>query len=466
MYLNLLYLFINPFLSNEYTPIKNEIKKNIIYKLPENKKNIVKKINGFYGQIGPNPKYYNENYHLFDGDGMIHGIFFENGNLTYHNHWIKTDKLNFENKINFKIPISMGTIKKKEIIFLSFIYKFLELFKIVPNFMGTANTALWKNNNKIYALHERDVPYEIDINFENKNINTLKKINLKNIKYFTAHPRKDSNNIYVASYDNFLPKLKLLKYDNNLSLIKCKTINTKYNNIIHDIIVTNNYIIFCDTPYQFNITQLMNDKTPFYFDKTKKNRFCIISKDFEIIDYVDCNEYESFFIFHYDNFYEDNDNIYFTAIVRNNFDMDMLSSNSNIVNYSKYRKFIINKKTKKIIIEKKREFEYFNIEFPISNNKISVLSIIENTFDIIGFLIVKDFKLIRKNILKNRKIYAEPSIIELDKEIYIVCFTYDNDFNSYLYIYDYINNDNIEIKLGIKINKGFHSIFIKNNILF
>ena len=462
MHLNLLYLFVNPFLSNEYAPVKNEIKKNIAYKLPENKKNIIKKINGFYGQIGPNPKYYNENYHLFDGDGMIHGIFFDNGNLTYNNHWIKTDKLNFENKFNFKIPISMSTIKKKEIIFLSFIYKFLELFKIVPNFMGTANTALWKNNNKIYALHERDKPYEIDINFKNKNIETLQKIDLKNIEYFTAHPRKDLNNIYVASYDNFQPIVRILKYDKNLSLIKYKDINTKYNNIIHDIMVSDNYIIFCDTPYQFNITQLLNNRTPFYFDKTKKNRFCIVSKDLEMIDYIDCNE--SFFIFHYDNFYEDNNNIYFTAIVRNNFDMDMLSSKCNIINYSKYRKFIINKKTKKLIIEKKTEFEYFNVDFPISKNKITVLSIIENTFDIIGFLIVKDFKLIKKYILKDRKIYAEPSIIEIDKKIYIVCFTYDKYFNSYLYVYDYMKNDCIEIKLDININKGFHSIFIENKI--
>jgi len=352
MHLNLLYLFINPFLSNEYAPVKIEMEKNIIYKLPENKKNIIKKINGFYGQIGPNPKYYNENYHLFDGDGMIHGMFFDNGNLTYINHWIKTDKLNFENKLKFKIPISISNIKKKEILFLSFIYKFLELFKIVPNFMGTANTALWENNNKIYALHERDKPYEIDINFKNKNIRTLQKIDLKNIEFFTAHPRKDLHNIYVASYDTFRPIVRILKYDTKLSLIKYKDINTKYNNIIHDIMVTDNYIILCDTPYQFNITQLLNGKSPFYFDKTQKNRFCIISKDLEIINYVDCDE--SFFIFHYDNFYEDNNNIYFTAIVRNNFDMDMLSSNLSIINYSKYRKFIINKKTKKIIIEKKK----------------------------------------------------------------------------------------------------------------
>jgi len=115
-------------------------------------------------------------------------------------------------------------------------------------------------------------------------------------------------------------------------------------------------------------------------------------------------------------------------------------------------------------LKKKKEFEYFNVDFPISKNKITILSIVENTFDIIGFLIVKDFKLIKKYILKDRKIYAEPSIIDIDKKIYIVCFTYDKYFNSYLYIYDYMKNDFIEIKLGVNINKGFHSIFIENKI--
>ena len=82
MFIPLLTLFVNPFLIKEFTPIKNEIQKKIDYKLPLEETNILKKINGFYGQIGPNPNYYDNDYHLFDGNGMIHGIFFDNGTIT------------------------------------------------------------------------------------------------------------------------------------------------------------------------------------------------------------------------------------------------------------------------------------------------------------------------------------------------------------------------------------------------
>jgi carotenoid cleavage dioxygenase-like enzyme len=466
MRINLLHLFINPFLSNEYTPVKYEITKNITYTLPKNQMEIVNKINGFYGQIGPNPRYYDDDYHLFDGDGMIHGIFFNNGKLTYCNHWIRTDKFNYENKIGTKLPISVGTIHKKEIILLSFVYKFLEFLHIMPNFMGLANTALWNNNGKIYALHERDMPYEIDIDFKYNTINTIKKMNLQNIKYFTAHPKIDKNNcdIYVASYDIMLPKLKLLKYDKNMNLIKHKIIDTKYKNMIHDIVVTDNYIIFCDTPYEFNVTILLSGtgNSPFYFDNSKKNRFYIVSKDLETSYYIELDE--SFFIFHYGDYHETDDNIYFTAIIRNNFDMNIFSKKSDSVNYSKYRRFIICKKTKKIIIERNKEFEKYDVDFPIfnKNNKIVILSVIKNPFDIVGFLVAKDFKLIRTHMLRDRKIFAEPSIIIVDNITYIVCFTFDEKLNNYLYIYDYVKNDHIEIKLDIKISKGFHSIFIKN----
>ena len=80
-----------------------ENKKNIIIN-PENN-GIIQKINGFYGLIGPdiNIKNVNNIYELFTADGLIQGVFFENGNLTYVKHFIRTDKLLYEEK-NGKIP--------------------------------------------------------------------------------------------------------------------------------------------------------------------------------------------------------------------------------------------------------------------------------------------------------------------------------------------------------------------------
>ena len=462
MFIPLLTLFVNPFLIKEFTPIKNEIQKKIDYKLPLEETNILKKINGFYGQIGPNPNYYDNDYHLFDGNGMIHGIFFDNGTITYQNHMVRTDKYNFENFIKNKSPFGLGNIDNKYFLFMLIIFSFLEGLKIIPNFIGTANTALWNNNEKIYALHERDYPYEIDINFNLKKINTVKKIILDKIKYFTAHPKNDKEHIYAISYNTYLPESILLKYNKNLTLTDDIKIKTKYSSMIHDIALSDNYIVFCNTPYEFNLTQTFNNKLPYYFDKNKNNSFTIVSKDFKEIFQIEVND--SFFIFHYDNVYEDEDNIYFYAIIHENFQMDMLTKskdkNKNIKNYSKYRKFIINKKDKTIKIEQNHIFEKLNVEFPIRKDNNTLLSIFGNDLDIIGFTITDGFKIKEIVLLENRKVYGEPSFINIEGEYFILCYTYDNLYNNYLYLYNI--NKKIEIKLDIKLNKGFHSIFINN----
>ena len=41
---------------------------------------IPKELNGTFYRNGPNPQYvYSENYHMFEGDGMIHPVSFNNG---------------------------------------------------------------------------------------------------------------------------------------------------------------------------------------------------------------------------------------------------------------------------------------------------------------------------------------------------------------------------------------------------
>jgi len=499
MYLgNLLWLFVNPLLTGEFTPVEKEIKKNIIVDLSDKKnKEILNKVNGFYGQIGPNPKFYNQSdeYNLFDGNGMIQGIFINNNNLTFQNHWVRTDKFNFENAIGSKLPISMGNFYKNNNFLLYPILNLLEKFNLFPNMMGTANTALFKGfpgkkwlgkkfnkiistttdtttyddtHETIYALHERDKPYMIDIDFKNKNINTIKKINIKS-EYFTAHPKVFGNSTYICVYNTFKPEVIIYEYDDSFKIINYKKIKTKYINMIHDIAITENYIILIDTPFNFDAKNILKGKMPFYFDLTQKNRILLIDRNLSShsIDKTKSNEVkviecdETFLIFHFDKIKETNDAIIIDTIFHSNFNLEL--TNINIKSPSKYRRLIINKDKLTYKIKKNDYFEKLNLEFPVSNSKYSVLSIFGDRFDMNGFLIVKDFQCIKKKLLinKNRKIYAEPSITDSNC---IICFTYDKNYNSYLYIYDIKTDSEFEIKLDIQIIKGFHSIFINNKL--
>ena len=110
MFLVLLYILITCNLSHSFINNKiffNDVKENInIALLSLKDKTIVEKINGFYGLIGPNVNMNNniDNlYELFTGDGIIQGVFFDKGKLTFIKHLIKTEKVLYEEK-NGKIP--------------------------------------------------------------------------------------------------------------------------------------------------------------------------------------------------------------------------------------------------------------------------------------------------------------------------------------------------------------------------
>jgi hypothetical protein len=62
--------------------------------LPHRHQNIIRKINGFYGVVGPSIKEYkNESlYEAFQSNGNVQGLFLKNGNITFVRHNIETDK--------------------------------------------------------------------------------------------------------------------------------------------------------------------------------------------------------------------------------------------------------------------------------------------------------------------------------------------------------------------------------------
>ena len=54
-------------------------------------------LNGVYVRNGPNRKFAAEGrYHWFDGDGMLHAVYFDRGKVRYRNRWVMTDGLKEE----------------------------------------------------------------------------------------------------------------------------------------------------------------------------------------------------------------------------------------------------------------------------------------------------------------------------------------------------------------------------------
>ena len=167
--------------------VKNEKKLDIKHKSKK-----FNKIKGFFGQIGSNPKFSSDNIHFFDGDGMIHGVFFDENKITYQNHWVRTKKLITEEKWGKPMYLSISDLKGFEGILKIIGFSFLNNVGLIPTARGTANTALFNYNNRTFALHEGDMPYEIKIDYDNKLIDTISQLNINGIKSITAHPKVDN----------------------------------------------------------------------------------------------------------------------------------------------------------------------------------------------------------------------------------------------------------------------------------
>ena len=86
--------------------------------------------------------------------------------------------------------------------------------------MGMANTAILnvKNDNiyssNNYALFERDYPYLLDIDFKNKDVKTIKKININSLSHFSGHSKvNNKGNIETIDYRIINNNVKYLLLD-------------------------------------------------------------------------------------------------------------------------------------------------------------------------------------------------------------------------------------------------------------
>jgi hypothetical protein len=420
-----------------------EVKETIKYNINDDDKEIINKINGFYGMVGPDINMNNVKtlYELFTGNGNIQGVFFDNGEITFVKHYIKTEKIIYESKY--------GELNKS-ILFSPF-YIFLYKIGILPNILGLANTAFLKVKNSVYVLFERDYPYKIDIDFIGKQINTIKKINIPGLDAFSGHSKFNNNKIDTIDYNIVKSSVSYYKLTDNFELINKVNINTKYSPIIHDFYMLDDSILFTDSPLfiDINLKELCN--LPI---SLKDKPTYIHVKNINDLNENIYESKESFFIFHYAYINNNDDNIEIFAPLCYNLDFSKLD----LKTY--YSKLIINKSLKTVEIKTNPELNHYNLDFPILYEDKVILRNIDNN-SINGFIICKELDIVQKLFFEDKKICGEPSIINIENISYLIFFAYNNSEQSFIMLVNLNNYKVIEIPLKHKINIGFHSIFLE-----
>lgn len=421
-----------------------EINKKIEYVLTKEKQDIINKINGTYSIIGPdiNIKNVSTIIDLFMGDGNIQSIFFNNGELTFDKHYIRTEKLVYEEE-NGKIP---------DIMFLKVFLDFLYNIRLFPNIMGVANTAIIKIKNHLCALYERDTPYLLNINFIEKKVETINKLRLDHMRTFSAHS-KFNKTIDTIEYDMITNHVYYHELSDDFSPIKKKTIKMKYLPIIHDFIKTENSIIIMDSPLVIDFNNIFKNPLPIKLDNNKKTIINVLNTITMNIEKYYYNK--GIYIFHYADFYETDNKIEIYASMYEKLDFSDLNISG------KYRKIILNKENKDLTIIKSEELEKLDIEFPVKFDDKIVFRSMENK-RITGFVICKGLEIIKKLDFNNKFISGEPAITYIQGIPYLITFAFDDNIinKGYVLVINMHTYEPIEIALNESLNIGFHSIFI------
>ena len=421
--------------------------------LPQETQKKIQHVSGFYGLIGPDVNMFNVTslFQMFMGDGTIQGLFFDQGNVTYVQHHIQTEKLKYEQR--------NGRIPKDPFIYALFLV--FSKLRLLPNHLGLANTALLHtNNNNTYALYERDLPYQLDINYQTSKIHTIKRNYLPHLHSFSGHTKYRNGMIETIDYDVMRQCVDYYVFSEDLKEEYKKTIKTHYMPVIHDFVSTNNTILFTDVPLVMDFTQVIKTSLPVKFDKTKPSYFHVLDKvTGNLITYT----YDKgIYMFHHSHTVEDDTNIYLYTCVYDDFNYLSIDIKGS------YRCIVLNKISKKVSIIQNEETEQYNLDFPIIyKNKTVLRNLVklEKGSRINGFVLCDGINIEKKYIYDNISFCGgDPNIIEIDGNPHICTLAHSINFEKHYFCFiPLYDDDPIFIELPVKTNVGFHSIFIDNH---
>lgn len=404
---------------------------------------------GFFGMVGPNLKLteIQNLVELFTGNGVIQGVFFNNGNPQFVRHVINTRKNQHE-------PFS------REHIMITVLKYILYKMRIFPyNNIGVANTALYplsdrvdENTTAMYAMYERDLPYLVHLYHNTSSIATIRQMDglypvIQEVsghsKYLPGPPRIETLDYHVLS-----KRVDYYQLAENMETIFCKhSIRTRYLPVVHDFISTENSIVILDSPLGFNFFELFRRKIPVVFGRNFSTFVHVLDKGSGHIETYEIPRGQ--YVFHYAMCRETDNDLQIYAPIYDDLDFSALNIEG------KYRKIVIDCVSKSVQIESNSVLETMNLDFPIAGpDGTIVLRSIENR-RMNGFVMVDGLRIVKKWLYDDLFFYGEHVVC--DDKIMAFCKKEGGD---YLCIIDIIS-DNLELtECSYDLTMGFHSVFV------
>lgn len=243
----------NPFLSGNYAPVRSEddFALEVVGELPAG-------LAGAFYRNGPNPQFEpRDAYHWFSGDGMIHGVFVEDGKATYRNRYVRTPKWLAENAAGRALYGTFGNPMTSDP-------------SVVGKDGGVANTNIVWHGGRLLALEEGHPPFELDpASLESRGYRTEYRGRV------TAHPKMDPETgemvwfAYSAGEGPFNDVVAYGVTDAAGVVTRRDDFQAPYSSMVHDFLVTRDHVLFPILPLTGSLERVMKGGPAFAWEPDK-----------------------------------------------------------------------------------------------------------------------------------------------------------------------------------------------------
>ncbi|XP_031503109.1 zeaxanthin 7,8(7',8')-cleavage dioxygenase, chromoplastic-like [Nymphaea colorata] len=244
-------------------------------------------LDGAYIRNGPNPRFVpRAGYHLFDGDGMLHAMRISSGQATFCSRFVRTYKFTQEEEAGSPIypnyfagfEGAAGLARGGVLAVRALTGQFNPL-----NGAGLANTSLVFMDNKLMALGESDLPYEVRVTPDG-DVETIGQWNFggKLTMGMTAHPKIDpvTGEVFSFRYGPIPPFLNYFRIGSDGSKQPDVPIfSFQQPSFVHDFAITQRYAIFPDMQIVMKpLDMLTGEGPPVGYDAGKVARIGVIPR--------------------------------------------------------------------------------------------------------------------------------------------------------------------------------------------
>ncbi|MCP9624951.1 carotenoid oxygenase family protein [Nocardia otitidiscaviarum] len=236
----------SPFLTGHHRPTRMEVDAPDLFvegELPDD-------LAGVFYRNGAEPLYppTDEDYHWFDGDGMVYAFFFDGRRVSMRNRWVRTDKLLLEMKEGRRLFGVHGNPASTDPLAVGTRY-------------STANTNVVLHGGKLLALMEGAPPVELDP----RSLDTIGEEHYGGVvtTTFGAHPTVDHatgeliNIGSIARRGGTAPELRYDIIDSGGTPIVTETVPLPHQSMLHTFFVTANHVVFPVTPLDVSLPRAM-----------------------------------------------------------------------------------------------------------------------------------------------------------------------------------------------------------------